>query len=120
MIEQPYTLPEEDPFNITPLLRQPRRRRSSLFNKWILDQQAYAATLEEIADEGADASCSTPSAEPTEDQFDVGRSSLHPNPNASAVTLKSYDFVDDDDIPRDTELLQAQASITFDVISVVI
>ncbi|KAG6821398.1 hypothetical protein H0H93_014195 [Arthromyces matolae] len=36
MNDVPYTTPDEDPFNIHP---QPRRRRSSLLDKWIQEQQ---------------------------------------------------------------------------------
>ncbi|KAF8922063.1 hypothetical protein CPB85DRAFT_19005 [Mucidula mucida] len=100
----PYTLPEEDPFNITPLFRQPRRRRSSLFNKWIVDQQTYASTLEGIPDDIHDAPDSGSTIGSTAHDFLAvpGESrSLNPSANASAVTLKSYDFVEDTDIPDD-------------------
>lgn len=39
MDDLPYTTPDEDPFNVRPL---PRRRRSSLLDKWIHEQQRYS------------------------------------------------------------------------------
>ncbi|KAF8221674.1 hypothetical protein L208DRAFT_1426555 [Tricholoma matsutake] len=94
MNDVPYTTPEEDPFNVQPLLLQPRRRRSSMLNKWIQEQQTQPHTIETPTD---------------------GHLPLQP-PNAScvdttsdcnlvlddALTLNSYDLVEDDDIPLNT------------------
>ncbi|KIY69144.1 hypothetical protein CYLTODRAFT_452861 [Cylindrobasidium torrendii FP15055 ss-10] len=102
MHDIPYTLPEEDPFNITPALPSRRHRhRTSLFHQWLSEQQLYATTLEGIPDASAE--------EDSDRRADAAVSLLQPpapiNPNGSAVTLESYDLVDDDDIPQGLDLL---------------
>ncbi|KAL0578475.1 hypothetical protein V5O48_003524 [Marasmius crinis-equi] len=99
MVDQPYTTPEEDPFNVRPLLPPPRRRRSSMLDKWIQEQQRS----------------STGSSCNTEDLTSDGNLRLNPylaypdlpqpanpspNPCASTVSLNSYEVVDDDEIAQ--------------------
>ncbi|KAG7452373.1 uncharacterized protein BT62DRAFT_300396 [Guyanagaster necrorhizus] len=97
MNDRPYTLPEEDPFNITPLAMQ---RHSSLFDKWLQEQQRHVTTLEDIPDTPIRKS---PPAIPVLSSYQyLGYSDpMHPDANGSTVTLNSYDFVEDDDIPAE-------------------
>ena len=84
MDDIPYTTPEEDPFNARPIFSQPRRRRSSLLDKWIQEQQQ---PLDK-----------EPRATP-QNKIYSGTLCV-PNPSKEdTVTLNNYDIVDDDDIP---------------------
>ncbi|KAG5644608.1 hypothetical protein DXG03_008086 [Asterophora parasitica] len=92
MNDIPYTTPEEDPFNVQPFL-QPRRRRSSLLDKWINEQQKKS-------DHGEHPS--TPHINPYLAYPELG----HGVPNVSrddVVTLDNYDLVNDDDIPPQSD-----------------
>lgn len=111
-----YTFAEEDSFSVTPLFKQPRRRRSSLFNKWILDQQAYSGTLHAIPDDGG---VPIANSSPVESHQTIESSvacpsleqpSMLPQGNASLVTITSYDFVDDTDLPTDSDFVQVRGS----------
>lgn len=89
MNDAPYTTPDEDPFNIQPLLPQPRRRRSSLLNKWIQEQQKQPTTQSNPAPSNINSFLVYPE--------------LVSDRNATrddVSTLNSYDLVDDDDIPQ--------------------
>lgn len=87
MDDIPYTTPEEDPFNVQPLMLQPRRRRSSLLDKWIQEQQK------------------NPDDEPpptmrTHAYLVYPEFGRDPSPSRhDVVTLDNYDLVNDDDIP---------------------
>ncbi|KAF5385323.1 hypothetical protein D9615_001328 [Tricholomella constricta] len=86
MNDTPYTTPEEDPFNVQPLL-QPRRRRSSLLDKWIYEQQKKTDQA--------------PPPSPHNNQY-LAYPELGSDPNSfrdDVVTLDNYDLVNDDDIP---------------------
>ncbi|KAF9454071.1 hypothetical protein P691DRAFT_798349 [Macrolepiota fuliginosa MF-IS2] len=104
MDDLPYTTPEEDPFNVRPLPQQyPRRRRSSMFEKWIEEQQRYSIP--------GDPSSSTDTRVHTRSQSnpathaylaypELNRSSLNrTGPAEDAASESGYDLVDDDDIP---------------------
>ncbi|GLB35937.1 hypothetical protein LshimejAT787_0302250 [Lyophyllum shimeji] len=88
MDDIPYTTPEEDPFNVQPLFLQPRRRRSSLLDKWIQEQQK------------------NPNREPapaTRTHAFLAYPGLNRDPSPSrhdVATLDNYDLVNDDDIPH--------------------
>ncbi|KAG6877872.1 hypothetical protein C0993_002873 [Termitomyces sp. T159_Od127] len=89
MDDIPYTTPEEDPFNARPIIfLQPRRRRSSLLDKWIQEQQKPSPGK----------SCPTT---PQNTSYLAYPAALGvPNPSKTdIVTLDNYDIVDDDDIP---------------------
>ncbi|KAJ7596654.1 hypothetical protein C8J56DRAFT_917996 [Mycena floridula] len=95
-MDEPYTSPEEDPFNITPLFSQPQRhRRSSMLNKWIKEQQTSPTIVIDSALPGAGTRSNPYLAYP---DLGSGRGFLE-SAQASAVTLASYDLVDDEDIP---------------------
>jgi hypothetical protein len=98
MDDPPYTSPDEDPFNVQPLLKQPRRRRSSMLDKWIKDQQALPSDAhDETLRAKNDSRLSPYLAYP-----ELGMpSSVAPHNDVS--TLHSYDLVEDDDIPQMTQ-----------------
>ncbi|KAG6817738.1 hypothetical protein H0H87_004529 [Tephrocybe sp. NHM501043] len=82
MNDIPYTTPEEDPFNVRPVFLQPRRRRSSLLDKWIQEQQK------------------PPDSDPPPPALLAYPEGSLPNPSTEdVVTLENYDLIDDDDIP---------------------
>ncbi|KAG5654701.1 hypothetical protein H0H81_007457 [Sphagnurus paluster] len=84
MNEIPYTTPEEDPFSVRP--RQlPRRRRSSLLEKWINEQQKTDS--EPPPSSHLDPYSHSPGGEVSLSRDDV-------------ATLENYDLVSDDDIPE--------------------
>ncbi|KAJ7161356.1 hypothetical protein C8R43DRAFT_330737 [Mycena crocata] len=95
MDDPPYTAAEDDPFNIKPLLLQPRRRRSSMLNKWIQDQQQVPVDVEDTSLPPSGTRSNPYLAYP-----DLGT----PTFNESAVSFNSYDLLDDDDIPPDDEI----------------
>ncbi|KAG7098945.1 hypothetical protein E1B28_000835 [Marasmius oreades] len=101
MDDLPYTTPEEDPFSPQPL--RPRRRRSSMLDKWIQEQQRSSVAS---------------SSGHTQDLPNDGNLRLnpylaypdlsqHPNPVPgpcqSAATLDSYDVVDEEDLAQARE-----------------
>lgn len=103
MDDQPYTTPDEDPFNVQPVLRQPRRRRSSLLDKWIIEQQTQPSTT----NKPPPAIANLPSA-PTRTHPYLAYPDLNSriylnrnNGEDDEITLNSYDIVDDEDIPQD-------------------
>ncbi|KAG6832547.1 hypothetical protein H0H92_000176 [Tricholoma furcatifolium] len=90
MDDIPYTTPDEDPFNVRPLQQQPRRRRSSLLDKWIQEQQ-----------------------KPPDSENHTDASELHQTlANPSEDDLDNYDIVDDDDIPATPNGKEAPATPT--------
>lgn len=93
----PYTAAEDDPFNITPLLLQPRRERSSMLDKWIQDQQQSAPAIVD-ADDAPPPHVGTRS-NPYLAYPELGR----PKFNTSAVSMSSYDLLEDD-IPLPPEV----------------
>ena len=102
--DQPYTTAEEDPFQIQPYIQQPvktvKSRRSSMLDKWIIDQQAQSPQPEPLEPySGLSAAASNPYlAYP-----DLPRvSSEHTQPKEDNESIISYDLVDDDDIPTTT------------------
>ncbi|KAG6879862.1 hypothetical protein C0992_010531 [Termitomyces sp. T32_za158] len=82
----PYTTPEEDPFNARPIFLQPRRRRSSLLDKWIQEQQRPS-------DKGS------PSSQNNGYSACPAALGVHNPSKTDVVTLDNYDIVDDEDIP---------------------
>jgi len=89
MDDIPYTTPEEDPFNVQPLPMQPRRRRSSLLDKWIQEQQKNPD----------DEPPPTVHNHPYLAYPELGREPANPSKD-DVVTLDNYDLVNDDDIPQ--------------------
>ncbi|KAG6911610.1 hypothetical protein DXG01_011913 [Tephrocybe rancida] len=87
MNDIPYTTPEEDPFNVRPILLQPRRRRSSLLDKWIQEQQ-------KPPDEEP-----PPTDQNTTYLVYPEAGGLCNVSKDDVVTLDNYDIVDDEDIP---------------------
>lgn len=101
--DQPYTTADEDPFQIQPYI-QPvktvRKRRSSMLDKWIIEQQAQSSQPEPLEPySGLSAAASNPYlAYP-----DLPRvSSEYTEPKKDDESIISYDLVDDDDIPTST------------------
>ncbi|KAF8898971.1 hypothetical protein BD779DRAFT_1666720 [Infundibulicybe gibba] len=84
MNDMPYTTPDEDPFNVQPLLQQPRRRRSSMLSKWIQEQQKQPSAQNDASDDLSPSNC------------DFG---LVTTSSEDILTVNSYDLVEDDDIP---------------------
>lgn len=99
MHDSPYTAAEEDPFSVQPLFRQPRRRRSSMLNKWIHDQQQVPSDVVDVDDEP-----SLPSAGTRSNPYLAYPELGSPTFNDSAVSVNSYDLVDDLDIPPEDEV----------------
>lgn len=91
---------EEDVFGIEPLLRQPRRRRSSMLDRWIQDQQTSAINDPTRRDD-LDISEDTPRSGPRSHAYlaypEFGRT---PKARDEVSTLNSYDLMDDNDIPE--------------------
>lgn len=99
--EQPYTTADEDPFNVQPLLQQPRHRRSSMLNKWIQEQQKQPFTFNDFFNPTEDPSLLPPTTSAYLAYPTFGRAALHPDDTRDdIVSLNSYDLVEDDDIPQ--------------------
>jgi len=90
----PYTLPEEDPFNIKPLLAQPRRRRSSMLDKWIEEQQISTGPADAEKPELSILPPTTPLPSPSP-YCTIGLGA----PSASKLTLDGFVVLDDTDLP---------------------
>ncbi|KAK7059210.1 hypothetical protein VNI00_001837 [Paramarasmius palmivorus] len=108
MDDQPYTTPDEDPFTIRPLLAPPRRRRSSMLDKWIKEQQGTSSAsssssggggIQDLTDDKPCDGGEIRNLTPYLAYPDLHSPRPNPSPCESAVTLNSYDLVDDDDIP---------------------
>ncbi|KAJ7492408.1 hypothetical protein FB451DRAFT_531471 [Mycena latifolia] len=99
MDDPPYTAAEEDPFNIKPLLLQPRRRRSSMLDKWIQDQQQVPTDVVDIED-----APSLPVSGTRSNPYLAYPELGSPRFNESAVSVNSYDLLEDDDIPPEDEM----------------
>lgn len=106
MQDHPYTTADEDPFNLHPIVQQVkpiRHRRSSLLDKWILEQQQSSTEyhdslhLPRPSFSTSDASASASFCNPYLAYPDLRRAP--PIHNDDAASIISYDFVDDDDIP---------------------
>ncbi|KAJ7193394.1 hypothetical protein GGX14DRAFT_478836 [Mycena pura] len=95
MDDPPYTAPEEDPFSVGPLLLQPRRRRSSMLDKWIQDQQVLPTDFVDV-EEGPSVLVSGTRSHPYLAYPELGTVAFH----ASEVSVNSYDLLEDDDIPE--------------------
>lgn len=99
--DPPYTLPEEDPFNIKPLLQQPRRRRSSMLDKWIQDQQHLPIASDDVSNDLPLPLIGTRS-NPYLAYPELGSPMFNP----STLTVNSYDLVEDEDIPYDVRIVR--------------
>ncbi|KAJ7925999.1 hypothetical protein B0H13DRAFT_1974176 [Mycena leptocephala] len=99
MDDPPYTAAEDDPFNIKPLLHQPRRRRSSMLNKWIQEQQQVPTDILDV-EEGSSLPPSGTRSNPYLAYPELGSHPFH----ESVVSVNSYDMMDDDDIPPENEM----------------
>ncbi|KIK70756.1 hypothetical protein GYMLUDRAFT_65972 [Collybiopsis luxurians FD-317 M1] len=98
MDDKPYTTPDEDPFNARPMI-QPRRRRSSMLDKWIQEQQKLPSSPST-----SDSSSGHPLGNPYLAYPDLEPTHEGRNLRGSAVTLGSFELVDDTDIPKDSEV----------------
>ncbi|KAJ7170096.1 hypothetical protein C8R46DRAFT_223332 [Mycena filopes] len=98
MHDLPYTA-DDDPFNIKPLLLQPRRRRSSMLNKWIQDQQQVPTDVVDV-EEGPSLPRSGTASNPYLAYPELGTPAFH----ESVASINSYDLVEDDDIPPEDEI----------------
>ncbi|KAJ6621090.1 hypothetical protein B0H10DRAFT_2215360 [Mycena sp. CBHHK59/15] len=104
MHDPPYTAAEDDPFSIKPLLLQPRRRRSSMLNKWIHDQQQVPTNVVDDEEGSSLPRAGTPS-NPYLAYPELGSPTFHDSAfNDSAVSVNSYDLLEDDDIPPEDEM----------------
>ncbi|KAJ4485890.1 hypothetical protein J3R30DRAFT_3697313 [Lentinula aciculospora] len=99
MDDQPYTTPEEDPFNVRPVA-QPRRRRSSMLDKWIQEQQTLPSSPHSTPRAGNNTL--SPRGNPYLAYPDLGITQESRSHSGSAITLGSYDLVDDEDIPQES------------------
>ena len=117
MDDHPYTTADEDPFNIQPILQQGKfikHRRSSLLDKWILEQQQNPTKYHDAKPSTSDASTSL--CNPYLAYPDLRRvPPIDTTDNEDAASINSYDLVDDDDIPADVarEDTVPQVNITF-------
>lgn len=111
MNDIPYTTPDEDPFNIQPLLQQPRRRRSSLLNRWIKEQQKQTPASDTTSQKP-----DLPTPPPRITPY-LAYPELASDRNVAldeASTVESYDLVEDDDIPS-TIFRQLEVSVCLTV-----
>ncbi|KAF8807797.1 hypothetical protein BYT27DRAFT_7097490 [Phlegmacium glaucopus] len=104
MDDQPYTTADEDPFNVQTIVQQVKsikHRRSSLLDKWILEQQQNPTECPNTLHlpkprSSASASFSNPYLAypdlPRVTSFDTAG-------KEDTCSIISYDFVDDNDIP---------------------
>ncbi|KAI5836510.1 hypothetical protein K523DRAFT_225711 [Schizophyllum commune Tattone D] len=107
--DPPYTTPEEDPFNVVPARIQPRRKRSSMLDKWINEQQrTHSIRGRNILDLTDDR---TPSqARHADAYFPYPGPAGHLAPHAaSRVTVDSYDMVEDEDIVNELASLRVSS-----------
>ena len=88
MLDTPYTTADEDPFHVSPLLQPPRRRRSSLLDKWIRDQLILPSVPPETATSAVE-SCLD----------------LAPSSRDDVPSVHSYDLVQDQDIPFSDDIV---------------
>ncbi|KAJ6520041.1 hypothetical protein C8R45DRAFT_807359 [Mycena sanguinolenta] len=103
MDDSPYTAAEDDPFHVQPLLLQPRRRRSSMLNKWIKDQQQVPTeqiSTDVVDDEGPSLPLSGTRSNPYLAYPELGSPTFH----ESVASVNSYDMVEDDDLPLEDEI----------------
>jgi hypothetical protein len=101
---------DDDLFTMQVQPRQPRRRRSSHFNRWIHDQQNLpAGDPAEIFDitGNAPALSNGSQCHPYLAYPHLSRLSLNPTTDDRG-SLNSYDIVDDDDIPEVPEEFESQ------------
>ncbi|KAJ3750668.1 hypothetical protein DFH05DRAFT_107387 [Lentinula detonsa] len=98
MDDQPYTTPEEDPFSVQPML-QTRRRRSSMLDKWIQEQQK-ADSSGQSTSRASSNTLTVPRGHPYLAYPDLGLTQESRSRSGSAITIGSYDLVDDEDIPQ--------------------
>ncbi|KAF9481657.1 hypothetical protein BDN70DRAFT_510758 [Pholiota conissans] len=109
MDDKPYTTADEDPFNVQPYIEEVpvksiTRKRSSMLDKWILEQQAQSPKEE----------FQMQLPEPKFPLFSTLASSSNPylaypglsrtwqaatQAETDSASINSYDLVDDDDIP---------------------
>ncbi|KAF8640355.1 hypothetical protein AX17_000026 [Amanita inopinata Kibby_2008] len=94
MEDTPYTTPDEDPFSVKPLLQQPRRRRSSMLDKWIKEQQFPSPLVSDSPASHIQTSFDHPHESRPSDS----------KQNDDDATVNSYDLVQDEDIPCDTPI----------------
>lgn len=108
MADKPYTTADEDPFNVrpyvieAPLVNPIKKRRSSMLDKWILEQQAQSPdTNPPEANPPLFPSIASLS-NPYLAYPDLRRTWLDltsTRDDTDAASINSYDLVDDDDIP---------------------
>ncbi|KAK7064041.1 hypothetical protein R3P38DRAFT_23320 [Favolaschia claudopus] len=101
MTDSLYDHPEDDPFNIQSLLHQPPRRRSSMLNKWIEDQQQLPTLAADVVDDDEGPTVGTP---PNPYLAYPELHAASPAFRESVVSVNSYDMVEDDDLPQEIEV----------------
>ncbi|KAF8632943.1 hypothetical protein AX15_001549 [Amanita polypyramis BW_CC] len=92
MHDTPYTTADEDPFNVTPLLQLPRRRRSSLLDKWIRDQHTLPSVPPDAATSAVETYLGYPCLTQANDDDD--------DDDDDDTFVHTYDLVQDQDIPQ--------------------
>ncbi|KAJ6503311.1 hypothetical protein C8R47DRAFT_198115 [Mycena vitilis] len=105
--DPPYPTTDDDPFNIKPRLLQPRRRRSSMLNKWIKEQQQVPTDVVDV-EEGPSLPLSGTRSNPYLAYPELGT----PTFNESVASWNSYDLMEDDDIPPDNEIPETPITTT--------
>jgi hypothetical protein len=130
MEDQPYTTADEDPFNVQPYIQEApvksvTKRRSSMLDKWILEQQAQSSSdaLAETLQLPEPTFPLLPpfasSSNPYLAYPDLPRAWQTTKAESDSASIKSYDLVDDDDIPSNTceEPLQEVCSLCYHLCS---
>jgi len=116
MDDHPYTTPDEDPFNVQPILQHVtsiKRHRSSLLDKWILEQQNTTECPNPLHLPKPRLSASASFSNPYLAYPDLPRvTSIDTTGKEDTCSINSYDFVDDNDIPAN-EGAASQVNITF-------
>jgi hypothetical protein len=126
MVDHPYTTPDEDPFNVRPIVQQIKsikHRRPSLLDKWIMEQQQSpteydALHLPDPRFSTSDASSSASFSNPYLAYPDLPRvPPIDTTADKDTASINSYDLVNDDDIPANVTIVPdddvPQVNITF-------
>ena len=118
MDDHPYTTPDEDPFNVRPIVQQAKsskHRRPSLIDKWILEQQQSQTEYRDVLHRPrpfytSDASSSASFSNPYLAYPDLPRvPPIDITADKDTASIYSYDLVNDDDIPANVTVAREDA-----------
>ena len=127
MEDHPYTTPDEDPFNVRPIVQQIKpikHRRPSLLDKWILEQQQspteYLDALHRpglFSTSDASSTASFSNRNPYLAYPDLPRvPPIDTTADKDTASIYSYDLVNDDDIPAKVTVARDDAATQVNII----